>query len=358
MQRIHLAYLDGCRALAIAGVVLTHSIWLVASAPSWAQNVAHFGSKGVQLFFLVSGMTLALNYDSAGFDAREFFVRRFFRIAPMYYLAALAYVALGATLIPSVLPDDLAPASWLATFTFTNGWMPATINSFVPGGWSIAAEATFYLLFPLLLLLKQRRAWIAALACLSLPVSVASYHMLAARFPGDGDDASFAYFFWLTQLPAFLLGVCAAALLPALERFRSQAAWIFPVVSLLICLAALSRGVTSSYIVADVLFFAFVLSGAIGGSRFLGAGVLRRLGQISFSVYLVHFAVVALAREPTRWLAATIGDAPALWIGYASVLGVSAAVATATYEYIEKPGIALGRRLTSQRLARRQLRHG
>lgn len=49
--REHQSYLDSFRAFAIAGVILTHTVWISSNLSPWLDNLAHFGSKGVQLFF-------------------------------------------------------------------------------------------------------------------------------------------------------------------------------------------------------------------------------------------------------------------------------------------------------------------
>ena len=73
----------------------------------------------------------------------EFFVRRFFRIAPAFYLAILFYICLGNRTV-------LLGAKWhrhwqvLLTIAFLHGWYVESINAVVPGGWSIAVEVMFH----------------------------------------------------------------------------------------------------------------------------------------------------------------------------------------------------------------------
>jgi peptidoglycan/LPS O-acetylase OafA/YrhL len=49
-----------------------------------------YGARGVQLFYMVSAFTL-LSVSRQPFNARSFFIRRFFRIAPAFYIAMIAY---------------------------------------------------------------------------------------------------------------------------------------------------------------------------------------------------------------------------------------------------------------------------
>ena len=80
---------------------------------------------------------------------RHFFLRRFFRIAPMYYAGALLYFLVD----PPV--DGFNLLQLLRTLLFVNVWQPEGVPTtpgwmVVPGGWSIGVEFTFYALFPIL----------------------------------------------------------------------------------------------------------------------------------------------------------------------------------------------------------------
>lgn len=354
MERGHIGYLDSFRAFAIIGVVLTHAVWLSNDIPVWLDNVSHFGSKGVQLFFMVSGLTLALNYNAESLNVSKFFVKKFFRIAPMYYFSALFYVVVGYSILPSALPTNLSLESWLSTFTFTNGWSPKTINSFVPGGWSIAAEMMFYLCFPIIVNLRDRRWLSVGSVVISFLVSVAIYKLIINKIPGNADDvSSFAYFFWITQLPAFLIGVAIAAWLPFLSRYRAVASYLFPLVAALTIAAAFSRGVFSSYIAADVLFSGLILSAAIADFSFMRSRILTYIGTISFSIYLTHFFVIHFLMTKVGVFERSISGTVLVIGGYLITMAVAAAISSFTYPMIEKNGKNLGNALL--RYGRKQI---
>ena len=83
-QRMH--FLDGLRALAIAGVVLVHCRQMSFDVPPWLLYAAGYGAKGVQLFFVISGFTLTHIYHEKFPGFRDFIVRRVTRIVPMFYV--------------------------------------------------------------------------------------------------------------------------------------------------------------------------------------------------------------------------------------------------------------------------------
>ena len=93
-------YIDSIRGFAIFGVVLVHSSQWVAPTSSILSSIAAQGARGVQLFFIASALTLFLSMASRKQQQEEmlilsFFNRRFFRIAPAFYLAIIAYKLIG-----------------------------------------------------------------------------------------------------------------------------------------------------------------------------------------------------------------------------------------------------------------------
>src|SRR5437870_5372237 len=85
-----LPFIDVLRGIAILMVVVVHTSLSVPALSPKIRNVAAFGQMGVQLFFLVSAYTLArsltLRSDESSGLAR-YFIRRWFRIAPLYLCA-------------------------------------------------------------------------------------------------------------------------------------------------------------------------------------------------------------------------------------------------------------------------------
>jgi len=85
-------WLDSLRGLAVLAVVLVHC-GQVARSSGLLGHVTAAGQYGVQLFFVISAITISLTYQKHvhkyGSSPRSmfaWFVRRFFRIAPLYYI--------------------------------------------------------------------------------------------------------------------------------------------------------------------------------------------------------------------------------------------------------------------------------
>src|SRR5207244_3532830 len=100
----HRMYIDALRGLAAAAVLFTHLPALFDGLAWRVDYVARLGAHGVQLFFMVSAITLASSWDARSESelapARAFYIRRFFRIAPMFWFAGLLYIAIGNFMTP------------------------------------------------------------------------------------------------------------------------------------------------------------------------------------------------------------------------------------------------------------------
>ena len=94
----HVAYIDSLRGIAVASVIAVH-ISGVLKVPGPLGSALTFGAKDVQLFYIVSALTLMMSMTKrAGSEPRpllSFLLRRFFRIAPAFYLVLLVYCLLG-----------------------------------------------------------------------------------------------------------------------------------------------------------------------------------------------------------------------------------------------------------------------
>jgi peptidoglycan/LPS O-acetylase OafA/YrhL len=374
-QPIKLAYIDALRGWAILAVVLVHVLYFGSQeqylSPGFV-SVCLSGARGVQLFFVVSAFTLFL---SMGVRQRKekhptlnFFIRRFFRIAPLFYLGILFYVLTYSYSWASL-------RSILVTVLFINGAHPYTINSLVPGGWSITVEMTFYAVAPFLFRWIKSLNAALWLCIISLGASlmlgyllrqhpVISIHDEASKFVYD--DWLFGYF--PNQLPVFSLGVafyfmvkenklllsprtllaCSLSLLAALvvalsffgDAHRSQwlmvssdmhapAHWFFGIAFLLLALALHQR---------EYSFFVNPL--------------ITYVGRISFSLYLAHFAVFAFLNKlgvfsiiPVTGVASSLAN-----FVFRFIIGLlaSAGVAHLLFRFIETPFQLLGKRLITR----------
>jgi exopolysaccharide production protein ExoZ len=326
-QRPRLDFIDALRGLAILGVLAIHTGQTVPRLPPILVSMTNFGSLGVQLFFMLSSLTLSSIYSPVSFSPTDFYLRRFFRIAPAFYLAGLFY-SLSS-------PQEHASAhSILVTLTFVQIWFPDTVKCLVPGGWSISVEAAFYVAFPLIqsYLTSLKRAIIATAAAFLFATvyALAIRNQLGNTLPQESID-DFIYFGFVWNLPAFLLGTVLFHALPVVRKYplrnRVFGAGLLLVCVLLVLAAIGVVGVTHAPVIVN--------------------RAMRQLGEISFSVYLVHFALLPLVASWVNPLFASASDLVRWGASFSFVLVGSSMISTLTWRLIEQPGITLGRQITS-----------
>ncbi|MGZ3438776.1 MAG: acyltransferase family protein, partial [Polyangia bacterium] len=305
-------YLDACRGYAILLVMTAHSFGAFPNMPWPVMRLTNLGFKGVQLFFVVSSLTLAMSWarrskaDKRPFAA--FMIRRFFRITPMYTLAFFFYLF--------VFPPG-STFTWkeaITTLTFTNGWSPSTMPtapgawSAVEGSWSVAAEFGFYLLFPLFAigLTTLGRSLIAFAGLIAVAFIVDRVGM--AHFePVYGWQAADQFvFYWLpNQLPVFCLGFTTLHLLTRLRgrdlgRTGSVLSALMVVVFGALAWVPFARTPQLKppflplHVAAALLFVAFVTVLGLSPKNPFTNKAAVALGKVSFSAYLLHWAVIGL----------------------------------------------------------------
>jgi peptidoglycan/LPS O-acetylase OafA/YrhL len=153
--------LDLVRCVAILLVLVTHTVSFVDPANHYYQLPVFTGFAGVELFFVLSGFligTLLLKIYSQPdpFNmqkVRTFWIRRWFRTLPNYYLMIFIYAVLffGAHHV-----NILAHLKYLAYLVFLQNAVTYQPNDFFQIAWSLSIEEWFYLLFPLILLVMAR----------------------------------------------------------------------------------------------------------------------------------------------------------------------------------------------------------
>jgi peptidoglycan/LPS O-acetylase OafA/YrhL len=263
-----LGAIDGLRALAVLAVVAHHSGLLPLG----------YGTRGVDLFFVISGFCLALptlrQIQAGGpfsFDRRRYARGRIARIVPPYYAALALFVLLSYTSfgLPSVL---VAPGrfEWLKDALFATSMAPAYNASF----WTLGIEARWYVVFPIFLSLYVRSKTLFGVALL----------------------ASYLLYAWNNQLidfgilPLFLLGIVAAHIYVAGKASSPLFAGL-AFVSLVTAILTDPTAFHGHPIWHAASFFS-VVAGVGMLRNVLAWKPLAALGIASYSIYLVHQPIV------------------------------------------------------------------
>jgi len=191
--------LDGLRGLAILLVILCHYIGNpnhvpLGRWPHWFLSAFTAGWSGVDLFFVLSGFLIGgilLDARNSPHYFRAFYMRRVFRILPIYYLWMLLFaVAVIAELVFSpgylgVRSSDLLRVPIQLLF-LQNIFIGMPLNTWIwfVVTWSLAVEEQFYLLAPPLIRFLSLRRFVVALAAAIVLAPVLRYMLFRYWAPG------------------------------------------------------------------------------------------------------------------------------------------------------------------------------
>ncbi|MGK9146612.1 acyltransferase [Plantibacter flavus] len=357
--------LDGVRGVASIVVVLYHVSLLArpfatgsVSEPVWdiatetPLKLLFAGTEAVQVFFVLSGLVVALPLLRGGTGWPGFFVARFVRLyLPVW--GALLFASALILLIPRD-PASVSSGEWIADANATQvdpahllaeaSLTPASYD-LVNTLWSLRWELIFTLLLPIAVLLAVLlRRWAVPLAVLM------SITMVLGRVAGL--DAA-------VYLPAFFIGTLIAVRLDELRDWAAarprRLTWALLTTgsALLLVASWLSRPIVAPGSTLGQALWGVSGVGAAGlivvaicsplARRLLEVRPILWLGRVSFSLYLVHAPILAS-------LAFAVGDERWWLVG---VIGVplSLVVAALFYRAVEHPSHRLAR--TSGRAAQR-----
>lgn len=358
----HYKYIDALRGFAFLGVLTVHAGQCANLRLGITLTVA--GQYGVQLFFLLSAVTLLRSLSLRSREEsplRNFFIRRFFRIAPLFWTGIVFYLFLNGWGPQFAAPRGIAPWHVALTALFLHGWTLTSINSVVPGGWSIAVEMTFYLCLPWLAARITSLRTAGSAFFFALAASIVLDRVLYAALPSltPLDEQSLVPFFLISwfpsQLPIFLLGFVVYYCLhdPAVTGFlagpgRPARLLVYAGCGFGAGVCLLNNGPLVPLHVWFALVFAAVIVALAARPYALAVNpVTCGLGVLSFSCYLTHFAALRvvtplmmnlpLARLPA--VLASMGQFALIWTG---TLLLTVAASLLTYFAIEKPGMKLG----------------
>jgi peptidoglycan/LPS O-acetylase OafA/YrhL len=309
-QRGFLPAVEGMRACAAVGVVITHVAFQTGHT-TWATGrlLGRF-DLAVAVFFALSGFLLWRGHAAAARGLRHvpptghYLRSRIVRIMPGYLVAVVVILCL----LPDVKADLVV---WLANLTLTQIYVPLTLTAGLTQMWSLSVEVTFYLALPLLALLA-RRLPVRARIPVIVAIAAASFGwgLLPIETPFGVNP--------LTWPPAFFSWFAAGMVLA--ELTVSPVGWVHRlarhrVLMALIALAAFGVAasplagpeglipgnlgqfvvkVAMGSIVAAALLAPLVLDRPDTSHRFLASTAMVTLGQWSYGLFVWHLAALAM----------------------------------------------------------------
>jgi len=342
---------------------------------------------GVTLFFGLSGFLLYLPFVRAVMEQRDLRIaayarNRALRILPAYWLALAGALVLGGTFVHSaagtVVGRITDPVDLLLTAGLLQNLQPATVGTGIGPAWSLAVEAQFYLLLPVLALAvaavaarsdPSRRVAtlaVAPIVLLALGLSgkaVAAWVITSPRGEFGGFDPTWHAVversLW-AQADLFAFGMALAVVYACVEsrRLRLPRGWRvgclgLAALVLLPCIAT-AHGSEQTYLVqntGEAFALSLVLATVVLADRaaprrvlwLLDSRALLFVGLCSYSLFLWHEPLI-------HWLDRhdlTLGGWGGLVANSIVVAILATAIAALAYRYVERPALRRKRSMLS-----------
>jgi peptidoglycan/LPS O-acetylase OafA/YrhL len=373
-SRHQLAFLDGLRGIASLWVLVGHAMFLTG----YKVAILAEPDMAVELFIIISGFLMTYHYQAR--EAREpwttpdtwktFWVRRFFRIAPLYYVCLALALYFGPELwqarldAASVFPGGVAEQQRYAdryldqslanilmhvSFVFGATWTH-NFRTALPD-WSIGLEMQYYLVFPFLMIMALKLGRLAGMALL-----VGAMALFGTWLDRSGYVIG-AYSMLPMKFHLFAAGMLMAMTLKVDAKWR----WLLIVAAVAVIFvplgggrSAMHRGIKIGIVLG---FLALLYRDRLPALLEWPIAILdtvfsnrlsRWIGDVSYGVYLLHLLVML---PVCGWLALSFPDMaplPRLLSALALTCVLTYGLAWLCYRFIEEPGIALGRRIAAR----------
>lgn len=334
--------LDLLRVVAVSMTLLLHAPSVAEQLPVIAS--VHLGlNLGVDLFMLISGWLLGgqliRDYRTGELSAGRFYLRRWLRTLPAFYAVLLVLCFAGAL-------SDAESGAIASHFLFLQEYLELQQYGV---SWSLCVEEHFYLLLPLLVPLlvrfgSARRMLLAAVAVSVLEVMVRTLvyqpgqhlpYLSHLRSEGLFLGLGLAYVAQCRPLTWVWLGrhcrwLCAVGVpSTALAMLLSRTA---PSILFFTWLPTIGTWALALAFVASVHESSWLSRLSLPGARYLG--------ELSYSIYLVHTLVPPLLQH--AWLA-SLGDSSV------AALALTLALSALLHHGVERPFLRLRARLLAAR---------
>lgn len=373
--------IDGLRALSIVWMVCFHTIYFIGvfDIGAYRSLARHAyltpfieGHFGVDVFFVISGFLIASllfqeRERTGGISLRAFYLRRAFRILPLYVVALV---------IAALLLRVNASSAW-SNLLFVNNFLPLK-KQFMGWTWSLAIEEQFYLCFPLALMFAfrlTRNLWPFFVATLLGGLAITAFLVHRYDFhrpiPAVSKLDPELYYRWFdlvydktyTRFTGIVWGIVATYRLHTRGGLRASHATHLGLACAIAILASLTLTPTAlstspSLVKAYLATYRFVFAGAVAwvvfyavslpGSaleRFLGHPAWRPIAELSYGAYLIHPVVITVVYRTLRLPSVSV---PTFFGLMGLNLVATFAIAWVLHRVVEHPARELGRRLAAR----------
>jgi peptidoglycan/LPS O-acetylase OafA/YrhL len=342
-KQLYFNKLDSLRFIAFFLVIWQHAFsnsfknisenYIIATI---IQKITVTGEIGVHIFFVISGflityLMLQEEKSKGRFNIGYFYLRRFFRIWPLYYLIMI----LGVFVLPNLYNTLSFNGDVIKNLFFLNNFDMVNTNSNVGIAWSVAIEEQFYLFWPLFFLLFKNKNLLCSLSITLFMLST----LFVLKNPSE------AYFHTFGNIRFLMMGCVGAILYSKYEEkarklpiLRPQMIYyaIVAILFFVIC-SSFSKTINFLSLIGLPILYLFLVVNLVIQGNDQKKRVLSKLGKYTYGMYLYHPLIIIFVKIIFDLLSLSYKGNPYINFGQALLsLIITIIVSYFSYEYFEK----------------------
>lgn len=312
-------YIDSLKGWAILAVIMIHSG--AALVPGLIGEIGALGSRGVQLFFVISAfltwssLNNRLKRDCGIKDMFQWFGSRLLRLAPLYYLFLCIYLYLIYKGGYPVLGygEDITISNIISHVLFLHAFNPYHVNTIIGVAWYIGDLVIMYaitmFLYKCIKKLEDALLWFAG--SVAIGYFVCSVLNAAQLIEDVGIWSSYIWTFSIfVELPCYLLGIVMYYVFQTstMEQLRGNRKLariiLFSSLYVLFSLITGYRDIGSRYNMGisnlwlfSITFVFICISLEMYDNKVINNGVCAALGRNSYAIYFVHYILICVIQK-------------------------------------------------------------
>lgn len=355
-----LDFIGALRGIGALTIIIFHMVFIpqpILWVPGILDKYIYNGGSAIILFFIISAFTLYLSLDNRKIETNKFikfYLRRLFRIGPLFYVM-LAFVIARSAFLAIHFPTEQI----LLNVIFAFNLFPLYVDGIVWASWIIGVEMLFYLFVPVLYYkvdnFYKSVVFIAVTMIFSYVFNLFLVYIL--NFNQDIVD-KYLYMNFVAFLPIFGIGISSYyvykySILNKIIKYPL-------IISTFLCLCSLILFFIIVHIkfirpfplyFLDALAYSlFVLSLAIFSNKLFVNRITIFYGKISYSTYLIHPLLIYSLIPVYRYIYHNTTFLPifSFFLCIVFTLLVLTPISLLAHHLIEAPGISFGKRLIAR----------
>lgn len=367
MQKLHFHTFDAFRFFAFLKVFLLHApLVVVAGSPQWMtywnNHIRFGGGVGVSFFFVLSGFLItyiltSTKINKGNISPKRFFIRRMFRIAPLYYLMVFMALLISPEVARSIgfyMNGGGYEPEWIYSLTFTEN-IAMIVNDNIPKTtplsvfWSLCIEEQFYIYWMIAFFILKHK-WIpyflGASIIMAISIRIFGHHIFSNEFISTVDLGSNLDYFSISGLLGYAVATNYQKVASFVHKIPEIAKWGYIGLVILMLLFQYKLFEHNGWFLE---MFWFTISATIftglllifipqeSKIRISDKSVLTKLGKISYGLYVYHIVWIHLIYKFYIDYGIQIDGIRSYFVFIVTTFTMTVITAQLSWKYFEQP---------------------